>query len=189
MDIKYKGGLPREVFVQALQQAKQGRLYILEQMRAVMSQPKDELSPLVPKLISFKINTDKIGAVIGSGGKTIREIIDKTGTTIDIEPDGLVKVFGAPGAHMDMAINWIKTLAGQIEAGTEYEGKIRRIVDFGLFVELVPGLDGLVHVSNIPRDKQRSFAKDYKVDDVVKVQVLDYDPATGRVKLRLIENK
>jgi len=189
MDIKYKGGLPREVFVQALQQAKQGRLYILEQMRTVMKEPKAELSPLVPKLVSFKINTDKIGAVIGSGGKTIREIIDKTGTTIDIESDGLVKIFGSPGAQMDTAINWVKTLAGQIEAGTTYEGKIRRIVDFGMFVELVPGLDGLVHVSNIPRDKQRTFVNDYKIDDIAKVQVLDYDSATGRVKLRLIEDK
>ena len=189
MDVKYKGGFPREVFVQALQQAKQGRLHILEQMRTVMTEPKSELSPLVPKLVSFKINTDKIGAVIGSGGKTIREIIDKTGTTIDLEPDGLVKIFGSPGAQMDTAINWVKTLAGQIEPGATYEGKIRRIVEFGMFVELVPGLDGLVHVSNIPRDKQRTFTKDYKVDDMAKVQVLDYDAATGRVKLRLIEDK
>jgi len=189
MDVKYKGGFPREVFVQALKQAKVGRLYILEQMRTVMTEPKSELSPLVPKLVSFKINTDKIGAVIGSGGKTIREIIDKTGTTIDLESDGLVKIFGSPGAQMDTAINWVKTLAGQIEPGAEYEGKIRRIVDFGMFVELVPGLDGLVHVSNIPRDKQRTFATDYKVDDMAKVQVLDYDASTGRVKLRLIEDK
>ena len=100
-----------------------------------------------------------------------------------------MKIFGSPAAQMDTAINWVKTLAGQIEAGTMYEGKIRRIVDFGMFVELVPGLDGLVHVSNIPRDKQRSFAHDYKVDDMAKVQVLDYDAASGRVKLRLVEDK
>lgn len=189
MDIKYKGGLPREVFVQALQQAKRGRMHIMDVMQKVLSAPRAELSPLVPKLVSFKINTDKIGAVIGSGGKTIREIIDKTGTTIDIEPDGLVKIFGATGSELDKAINWVKTLAGQIEAGTTYTGKIRRIVDFGMFVELVPGLDGLVHVSNIPRDKQRSFGTQYHVDDVVTVQVLDYDASTGRVKLRLVEDK
>jgi len=189
MDIKYKGGLPRDVFVQALQQAKQGRQHIMGEMKKVLSAPSAELSPLVPKLVSFKINTDKIGAVIGSGGKTIREIIDKTETTIDIEPDGLVKIFGSPGAQMDTAINWVKTLAGQIEAGALYSGKIRRIVDFGMFVELVPGLDGLVHVSNIPRDKQRSFARDYNIDDEVTVQVLEYDAVNGRVKLRLTESK
>jgi len=187
MDIKYKGGLTRDVFVQALQQAKQGRLHIMNEMKKVLSAPEKELSSLVPKLISFKINQDKIGGVIGSGGKTIREIIEKTETTIDIESDGLVKVFGSLGAKMDMAISWIKTLSGQIEIGTYYTGKIRRIVEFGMFVELVPGLDGLVHVSNIPRDKQRTFAKQYNVDDVVKVQVLDYDQTNGRVKLRLVE--
>ena len=88
---------------------------------------------------------------------------------------------------MDMAINWVKTLAGQIKPGTIYEGKICRLADFGLFVELVPGLDGLVHVSNIPRDKQKTFLRDYKVDDIVKVEVLEYDESTGRVRLRLIE--
>ena len=188
MDIKYKGGLSRQVFEKALHQAKEGRAYILGEMRKVMTVPRTELSPLVPKLVSFKINTDKIGAVIGSGGKTIREIIEKTGTTIDIESDGLVKIFGSPGAQMDTAINWVKTLAGQIEVGTTYQGKIRRIVEFGMFVELVPGLDGLVHVSNIPRDKQRSFAQAYAVDDMLTVQVLDYDAAAGRIKLRIVED-
>ena len=89
---------------------------------------------------------------------------------------------------MDTAINWVKTLAGQIEVGTTYQGKIRRIVEFGMFVELVPGLDGLVHVSNIPRDKQRSFAQAYAVDDMLTVQVLDYDAAAGRIKLRIVED-
>jgi len=127
--------------------------------------------------------------VIGSGGKTIREIIEKTGTTIDIESDGLVKIFGSPGAQMDMAINWVKTLSGQIEIGSIYQGKIRRIVEFGMFVELVPGLDGLVHISNIPRDKQRNFAQLYKVDDILTVEVADHDAAAGRIKLRIVEDR
>ncbi len=187
MDIKYKGGLERDVFETALAQAKKGRLFILDEMKKVMSAPAPELSPLVPKLVTVKVNQDKIGAIIGTGGKVIREIIAKTNTSIDIDADGLVKIFGAPGADIDMAINWVKTLAGQIEPGSIYHGKIRRLADFGLFVELVPGLDGLVHVSNIPRDKQRTFLRDYKIDDVVTVEVLEYDESTGRVRLRLIE--
>ena len=187
MDIKYKGGLSRDIFEAALTQAKKGRLHILAEMQKVMTAPAAELSPLVPKLVTVKVNQDKIGAIIGTGGKVIREIIAKTNTSIDIDEDGLVKIFGAPGADIEMAINWVKTLSGQIESGTIYHGKIKRLADFGLFVELVPGLDGLVHVSNIPRDKQRTFLRDYKIDDVVTVQVLEYDEATGRVRLRLME--
>lgn len=187
MDIKYKGGLSRDIFEAALAQAKQGRLHILGEMKKVMTAPAPELSPLVPKLVTVKVPQDKIGAIIGTGGKVIREIIAKTNTSIDIDEDGLVKIFGAPGADIQMAINWVKTLGGQIEPGTIYHGKVKRLADFGLFVELVPGLDGLVHVSNIPREKQRTFLRDYKVDDMVTVEVLEYDEATGRVRLRLIE--
>lgn len=186
MDIKYKGGLTRAIFESALEQARNGRLYIMEQMSKVMNKPNAQLSDLVPKVITFKINTDKIGAVIGGGGKTIREIIEQTGTKIDIEPDGLVKIFGDMNARTDVAVNWVKTLAGQITAGTIFEGKIRRIVDFGMFVELVPGLDGLVHISNIPRAQQKTFARDFKVDDVVRVQIMEYDESTGRVSLKLL---
>ena len=187
MDIKYKGGFSRDIFDDALAQAKNGRIHILHEMQKVMSAPAAELSPLVPKLVTVKVNQDKIGAIIGTGGKVIREIIAKTNTSIDIDADGLVKIFGAPGADIEMAINWVKTLAGQIDSGSIYTGKIKRLADFGLFVELVPGLDGLVHVSNIPRDKQRTFLRDYKMDDVVTVEVLEYDESTGRVRLRLIE--
>ncbi len=187
MDIKYKGGFSREVFEAALAQAKKGRIHILGEMRKVMTEPNKELSDLVPKLVTVKVHTDKIGAIIGTGGKVIREITEKTKTSIDIEPDGLVKIFGGPDADLPTAINWVKTLGGQIEAGAQYEGPIRKVAEFGLFVELVPGVDGLVHVSNIPKHKQRSFAQEYKVGDVVKVEVLEYDESTGRVRLRLIE--
>jgi len=187
MDIKYKGGLSRAVFEKALEQARLARLHILGEMRKVMTAPRPTLSDLVPKVISFPVATDKIGAIIGSGGKTIREITDTTDTSIDIEPDGLVKIFGGPGAQIDLAVKWVKTLAGQIEKGTIFEGKVRRIADFGLFVELVPGFDGLLHVSNLPRDMQKIFAKSVKVNDVVKVEVLDYDESTGRTSLRMIQ--
>lgn len=187
MDIKYKGGFSREIFEAALAQAKKGRMHILGEMRKVMTEPNKELSDLVPKLVTVKVHPDKIGAIIGTGGKVIREITEKTKTSIDIEPDGLVKIFGGPEADLTTAINWVKTLGGQIEAGATYEGPIRKVAEFGLFVELVPGVDGLVHVSNIPKNKQRNFAQEYKAGDIVKVEVLEYDESNGRIRLRLAE--
>jgi len=187
MDIKHKGGLPREIFERALEQARGGRLFILGEMRKVMTKPSEEMSPLVPRVTTIKINTEKIGAVIGSGGKTIREIIAETGTQIDIEPDGLVKIFGDANAKTDVAIRWVKTLVGQIAAGDVFDGKVRRSAEFGLFVELVPGVQGLVHISRIPRDKQQSFMDDYKMDDDVRVKVLDYDDSNGRISLQIID--
>lgn len=187
MDIKYKGGLTREIFEKALEQARTGRLHIMGEMQKVMSAPNPTLSDLVPKVFTLKIATDKIGAIIGAGGKTIREITETTGTKIDIEPDGLVKIFGGSEAKTDVALHWVKTLAGQIEKGTVFVGKIRRIVEFGMFVELVPGLDGLVHISNIPKVDQKTFARDYKVDDMIRAQILDYDESNGRISLKLIE--
>jgi polyribonucleotide nucleotidyltransferase len=185
MDIKYRGGLAREVFEAALEQARLGRLYIMNEMTKVMSKPSPTLSPLVPRVVTLTISTDKIGAVIGGGGKVIREIIEKTGTEIDIGPDGLVKIFASPEAKLDLAVRWVKTLAGQIEIGSYFDGIIRRIAEFGIFVELVPGLDGLVHVSNIPRELQKTFGRHYKPNDTVRVKVLDYDEANGRVSLRI----
>lgn len=188
MDIKHRGGLSRDIFEKALAQAREGRKHILGVMAQVMNKPNSALSNLVPKVASFTINTEKIGAVIGGGGKVIREIVEKTGTQIDIEPDGLVKIFASPSANLDLAIRWVKTLAGQIEIGSVFDGIIKRIAEFGMFVELVPGLDGLVHVSNIPRDLQKTFSKHYKVNDSVRVKVLDYDETNGRISLR-IENQ
>ncbi len=190
MDIKYKGGFKRELFTTALEQARKGRLHILGEMGKCMNKPAQEMSERVPKVVSFKINSDKIGAVIGSGGKTIREIIETTKVnSIDIEDDGLVKIFGTPGASMDEATNWVKVLVGQINVGDRFDGKIKRMVDFGMFVELVPGQDGLVHISSIPREHQKNFQKVYHLDDVVPIEVIDYDESTGRIRLRLLEQK
>lgn len=189
MDIKYKGGLPRTLFEVALEQARKGRLHIMGEMAKVMSEPNKKLSDLVPRVETVKIDSDKIGMVIGSGGKTIREITEKTKTNIDIDQDGLVKIFGIPGAAIDQAVMWVKTLTGQIARGSVYTGKIRKVADFGLFVELVPGQDGLVHVSNIPRTLQKTFSREFKVGDVVTVEVLDYDEVTGRISLKIKETQ
>jgi polyribonucleotide nucleotidyltransferase len=189
MDIKYKGGLTREVFEKALSQAKVGRMHIMGEMGKTIAAPRADLSALVPRFVTIKINSDKIGAVIGTGGKVIREITEKTGTSIDIENDGTINIFGIPGADIDRAVHWVKTLAGQIAPGTVYKGVIRKLAEFGLFVEMVPGQDGLVHVSNIPREKQRTFMKDYNVGDEVTVQVVEHDETTGKTRLKLVETK
>lgn len=187
MDIKYKGGLARDVFEKALAQAKEGRMYILHEMQKVMSKPNPQLSELVPQIVSFKVATEKIGAIIGKGGAVIRDIIDKTGTTIDIDDDGLVKIFGHPGPKLDVAVSWVKILGGHIEVGKQYPGKIKRTADFGIFVELAPGVDGLVHISTIPREKQTNLAQYYPSEQEVLVEVLDYDTTTGRIRLRFVK--
>ena len=187
MDIKYKGGLHREVFEKALAQARIGRIHIISEMKKVISKP-GVLSDLVPQVVTLKVNVDKIGAIIGSGGKVIREIIEKTGVaSIDIEDDGLVKIFGQPGQGIDLATMWVKTLAGQINKGMIFEGIVRRIADFGIFVELVPGKDGLIHVSAVPRELQRTITEKFPLGSTVKVEVIEYDAEQDRVRLRFAE--
>jgi polyribonucleotide nucleotidyltransferase len=188
MDIKYRQGLSREIMQQALMQAKKSRLHIMDEMQKTLTEPK-KLSQLVPKVETLKIHTDKIGAVIGSGGKVIREITETTGVKIDIEEDGLVKIFAGPEDNLDLALSWVKTLAGQIEVGQKFSGQIRKIADFGMFVALVPGVDGLMHVSNIPADEKKIYAQKYKVGDVVDVTVVNYDSSTGRIGLRMEKEK
>jgi polyribonucleotide nucleotidyltransferase len=187
MDIKYKSGLHRSIFERALEQARAGRLHILKEMQKVMSAPAEKLSPLVPQIVSFKIPRDKIGAVIGSGGKVIREIISETETSIDIEDDGLVKIFGQPGPLLERAVSLVKVLSGQLDIGARYAGKVKRLADFGLFVEIAPGQDGLVHISTVPRNQQDAFMKKYKEGEAVQVEVLDYDRTSGRICLKVIE--
>jgi polyribonucleotide nucleotidyltransferase len=182
MDIKYKGGLPRPVFVQALAQAKQARLFILDEMSKVLAAPKAELSPLVPKMVSLQIDPNKAGAIIGSGGKIIKEIIEKTGTTIDIEGSE-VNIFAAPGAKLDLAIAWVKILADQIERGMVVPGTIVRGSDFGLFIDIAPGKAGLLHISKIPKERQRNFEDYYKLGDVVSVRIADIDSESGKMRL------
>lgn len=187
MDIKYKKGIPKEVFAKALNQAKEGRKHILSKMSQTLSAPKPELSKLVPQVVSLKIPTDKIGAIIGSGGKIIKEIIEKTDTSIDIGDNGVVKIYGQPGPKLDQAIKWVNTLAGLIEKGTIYQGEVKRVSDFGIFVEIAPGLDGLVHISSLPKNLQSNLSKEFKLGQKVKVQVIDYDKSNGRIRLKLVD--
>lgn len=188
MDIKYKGGLPRLVFERALAQAREARLTILGEMSKVMSAPNKELSPLVPKMIAIQIDPNKAGAIIGSGGKIIKEIIEKTGTTIDIEGSE-VNIFGAPGSKIDLAVTWVKILADQIERGTVLPGTIARQSDFGLFVDVAPGKSGLLHISKIPRDKQMNLDQHYPIGDVINVRITDIDPESGKMRLDFADRK
>jgi len=183
MDIKHKEGLPRLVFEQALAQSREGRLHILSKMQEVLKQPRAELSPLVPKIVSVMIDPDKIGAVIGSGGKVIREITTTTNTTIDVEPDGKINIFGGLEADVEKAIAWVKVVAGQIDVGAIFNGRVSRLADFGIFVDLVPGLAGLIHISAVPKNKQHDLSKDYPIGSEIRVKVLDYDAMTGRIRL------
>ena len=183
MDIKAEAGLTRDVLSNALEQAKEGRLHILAEMKKVLSVPRESVSKLAPRVISFKIPQDKIGAIIGPGGKTIKEIIARTNVQVDIEDDGTVKIYSREAGNADEAVAWIRVLSGDIKAGSEFDGPIKRIADFGIFVELVPGKDGLIHVSKISRDRQRQLEKLYKVNDVLKVKVLSYDKETGHIRL------
>jgi len=184
MDIKYKGGLPRSVFSQALAQAKQARLHIIDEMSKVMSEPNKEMSPLVPRFYSISIDPNKVGGVIGSGGKIIKEIIEKTGTTIDIEGSN-VNIYGKNKEGIDLAILWVKILADQVESGMVLDGEIARTAEFGLFVDIAPGKAGLVHISKIPRDKQNELDKNYPFGSKIKVVVLEYDKESGKIRLGL----
>jgi polyribonucleotide nucleotidyltransferase len=183
MDIKAKAGLTKELLQNALDQAKKARLHILGVMNDILASPRKEVSDLAPRVSSFRIDSDKIGGVIGPGGKTIKEIIAVTGTQIDIVDDGTVKIYSQKGESARHAELWVKTLVGDIEVGTSFEGKVRRVAEFGIFVELVPGKDGLVHISMIARDKQKTLGKMFKIGDLLKVKVVAVESETGRIRL------
>lgn len=183
MDIKAKSGLTQDVLKQALAQAKIGRLHILGKMKEIMTEPRKEISKFAPRIMTLKIPIDKIGAIIGPAGKTIKEIIAKTETQIDISDDGTVAIYSKDTESGNKAKAWIKILSGDIEVGATYQGIIRRFADFGIFVELVPGKDGLLHVSQIDNELKRDLQKKYQIGDTLEVKVLSADMDSGRISL------
>jgi polyribonucleotide nucleotidyltransferase len=183
LDIKDKLGLPRELFVQALEQARKARLHILGEMKKTLDAPRKQLSEYAPRVFAFKIPTDKIGLIIGPSGKNIKEIIAKTGTEIDIEDDGTVKIYSKNSAAAAEAESWIKTLSGDLEVGSVYNGTVKRVAEFGLIVELVFGKEGMVHISTIARNKQNDLDRIVKLNDKLVVKVIAVDRETGRVRL------
>lgn len=187
MDIKYKGGLSKEILGKALEAAKKGRLHILSIMTSTIDKPRANLSPYAPQFTVLKINKEKIGAVIGSGGKVIKDITAKSETAINIEDDGTVKIFGQKGLGLDKAVSWIKLISGDITIGMKCDGIIKKIAEFGYFVEIAPGTDGLVHISSIPKHEQPNFKTKFKEGDKVSVTIIEYDSMSNRIRLKLAE--
>ena len=181
MDIKISG-LSQELMGQALEQARQARLQILEAMSQTIDAPREELSRWAPRMVSIQINPEKIGAVIGKGGSTIRSLEEAYEVSIDIKEDGTVFVAGVDGLKTDSALKQIELLTKEVEPGDIYTGKVVRITDFGAFVELLPGTDGMVHISQLSTERVRSVADVLQVGDEVMVMVTNVGP-DGKIRL------
>ncbi|MDP3740752.1 MAG: polyribonucleotide nucleotidyltransferase [bacterium] len=181
MDIKVKG-LTLEILKNALAQAHAGRQYILDKMLEVIASPRAEMSVYAPRIVSFKINPEKIREVIGPGGKTINGIIAETGVEIDIEDDGMVMVTSTNAEASKKAIDWIKNLVREVVVGEEFQGRITRIMDFGAFAEILPGQEGLIHISELEHFRVEKVSDIVKLGDVVPVKVVGIDDL-GRINL------
>jgi polyribonucleotide nucleotidyltransferase len=183
MDIKI-AGITAEIMEIALNQAHEGRIHILGEMAKALGIPRPEMRETVPRVTTIQIPTDKIGAVIGSGGKTIREITERTGTKIDIQDDGTVKIASADAAASQRAIDWIRGLTASPEVGVIYDGKVARVVDFGAFVTILGSIDGLCHISELSSERVGKVSDVVKEGDAVKVKVLAIDDR-GKIKLSM----
>jgi polyribonucleotide nucleotidyltransferase len=181
MDIKIQG-LPRAVLEQALEQARKGRLHILEKMTAALERPRPNISPYAPRIFTMQIPRDRIRDVIGSGGKTIRSIIEETGCKIDVEDSGKVSIASSDEAAALRAIQIIEGLTQEPEIGKIYTGKVRRVEPYGAFVEILPGQDGLVHISELAPYRVRQTTDVVKEGDEVTVKIIAVDPM-GKIKL------
>ena len=183
MDIKIQG-ITEDIMKAALAQAKQGRLHILGEMAKALNAPREELSEFAPRLLTMKIHPDKIREVIGKGGSTIQAITKETGTQIDIQDDGTIVIASVNAAAANAAKERIEQITSDVEPGRIYEGKVAKIMDFGAFVTILPGKDGLVHVSQISSERVEKVSDKLSEGDVVKVKVLEVDKQ-GRIRLSM----
>ena len=183
MDIKIDG-ITKEIMETALSQAKDGRLHILDEMNNVLSTHKTEMSEFAPRITTIKIHPDKIRDVIGKGGATIRAITEETGATIDITDDGTVNIAATDKAAGDEAMRRVEEITADIEVGKIYEGRVAKLMDFGAFVNILPGKDGLVHISQISEERVEKVGDKLSEGDTVKVKVLEVDKQ-GRVRLSM----
>ncbi|MDP9002243.1 MAG: polyribonucleotide nucleotidyltransferase [Myxococcota bacterium] len=181
MDIKI-AGLSRDVLAQALEQAREARLFILDRMLATLDQPRQELSKWAPRITQIKVKPDQIRLIIGPGGKTIKGIIDQTGVAIDVDDDGTVNVASSDSDAVKRALDIIKGLTTEPEVGAVYKGAVTRVADFGAFVEILPGTDGLLHVSEMAHHRVDKVTDVMKEGDVVEVKVLSVD-RDGKIRL------
>ena len=181
MDMKIEG-ITIDVMRSALQQAKEGRLHILGKMLETLAVPRKELNPFAPRIITMQINPDKIKDVIGSGGKVIRSIVEQTGAKIDIEDSGVINIASSDEAAANKAKEIIRGIVQDAEVGKLYMGKVRKIMDFGAFVEIFPGTDGLLHISQISEHRLEKVTDELKEGDEVLVKVLEID-RQGKIRL------
>jgi polyribonucleotide nucleotidyltransferase len=185
MDIKIQG-ITREIMNTALDQAREARLHILGEMGKVISAPREEMSEWAPTIMTMKIDPDKIRDVIGKGGAVIRAITEETGATVDIDNDGTIRIASVDGASGKEARRRIELITADVEVGRIYEGKVARLMDFGAFVTILPGKDGLVHISQISNERVEKVSDKLAEGDIVKVKVLEVD-RQGRVRLSMKE--
>jgi polyribonucleotide nucleotidyltransferase len=181
MDIKM-AGVTRAIMQQALEQARAARLHILGVMNQTLGRPRGDLSIHAPRIITIRIKPDRIRDLIGPGGKMIRSIVEETGVKIDVEDDGTVYVASSDGAAMQKALDRIRSITAEAEVGKIYRGTVRKIVDFGAFVEIFPGTDGLVHISQLAEERVRKVSDVLKEGDVITVKVLEVDKS-GKIRL------
>jgi polyribonucleotide nucleotidyltransferase len=174
MDIKI-AGVNSQIMAEALAQAKKGRLHILDAMAQTLKEARAEISPFAPRIIKIKINPDKIRDVIGPGGKVIRALVEETGAKIDVEDDGTVSIATADSAAAEAAVNRIRGLTAEAEIGATYVGTVSRIVDFGAFVEIFPGTDGLLHISEIADRRIRDVRDELKEGQQIMVKCIGKD--------------
>ncbi|MCD6186891.1 MAG: S1 RNA-binding domain-containing protein, partial [Desulfuromusa sp.] len=181
MDIKISG-VTKEIMQQALEQAREGRIHILGEMAKAIAAPRAELSKYAPQITSIKVKSDQVRTVIGAGGKNIRGIIEATGCAIDIEDDGTIKIASTDGAAAKQAIQMIRDLTQSAEVDKLYMGTVKKIMEFGAFVEIFPGTDGLVHVSELAKERVRNVTDVLNEGDKVLVKCIGVD-RQGKIKL------
>jgi len=181
MDIKI-GGVTRAIMQQALEDARRARLHILGIMNQTLARPRGELSMHAPRIVTIHIKPDRIRDLIGPGGKVIRGITEETGVKIDVEDDGTVLVASSDGEAMQKALDKIRAITAEAEVGKIYRGTVRKIVDFGAFVEIFPGTDGLVHISQLAKERVHKVSDVIKEGDVIPVKVLEVD-RSGKIRL------
>src|SRR5437867_2641432 len=181
MDIKI-GGITAQLMLQALAQAREGRLHILGRMRAALAAPREHMSPFAPRIYTLKIKPDKIREIIGPGGKVIRDIVATCGVKMDVQDDGTVTIASSDEASAKKAIERVNQITEEVEIGKLYLGKVRKIMDFGAFVEVLPGVDGLVHISQLAHHRVKAVTDEVKEGDEVLVKVLEVD-RQGKIRL------
>jgi polyribonucleotide nucleotidyltransferase len=185
MDIKIEG-INEQIMEVALEQALHARLHILGQMNAVLDSAREITSENAPSMVTLKVDSDKIRDIIGKGGATIRQITEDSGATVDIDDDGTVKVFGQNQSARDAAVDMIMAITAEAEVGAVYTGKVARIVDFGAFITILPGKDGLLHISQIANERVENVSDYLTEGEEVTVKCLDVDQR-GRIKLSIKE--